>query len=199
MLLSYYNWSLASVCSKITQEFDIYSNLFTRLFNSILSIEAVPEAWGHGYIVPLFKSGSVLEPNNYRGITISSCLSKVFISIMHNRLCTFLEDNNIMCKEQIGFKKKSRTSDHVFVLKSIIDKLKKSKKKLYACFVDLRKAFDTIWREALFYKLSKIDISSKFINLVHSLYVSTQSCVRHKRYPSKFKLWMHPHSNPFST
>ncbi len=65
---------------------DVYSNLFTQFFNSILLMEAVPESWGHGYIVPLFKSGSVLEPNNYRGITISSCLSKVFISIMHERL-----------------------------------------------------------------------------------------------------------------
>ncbi len=165
---------------------DVYANLFTRFFNSILSIETVPESWGHGYIVPLFKSGSVLEPNNYRGITISSCLSKVFISIMHDRLFTFLEDNSIMCREQIGFKKKARTSDHLFVLKSIVDKLKRSKKKLYACFVDLKKAFDTIWREALFYKLFQVGISCKFIKLVHSLYASTQSCVRHNGYYTSF-------------
>ncbi len=165
---------------------EVYPDLFTGFFNSILSMEAVPEAWGNGYIVPLFKSGSVLEPNNYRGITISSCLSKVFITIMHDRLYDFLEDNNVMSREQIGFKRKARTSDHIFVLKTIIDKLKRSRKKLYACFIDLRKAFDTVWREALFYKLSKVGISSKFIKLVQSLYVSTQSCVRYNDYYTDF-------------
>ncbi len=165
---------------------DVHSNLFTRFFNSILLMEAVPESWGHGYIVPLFKSGSVLEPNNYRGITISSCLSKVFISIMHERLYSFLQVNSIMCREQIGFIKKARTSDHLFVLKTIIDKLKKSNKRLYACFVDLKKAFDTIWREALFYKMYKVNISCKFIKLVHGLYTTTQSCIRHNGHYTDF-------------
>ena len=85
---------------------------------------------------------------------------------MHERLYSFLQVNGVMCREQIGFIKKARTSDHLFVfkhVKSIIDNLKKSKKRLYACFIDLKKAFDTIWREALFYKMYKVNISSKFI------------------------------------
>ncbi len=101
-------------------------------------------------------------------------------------LYSFLQVNGIMCREQIGIIKKARTSDHLFVLKSIIDNLKKSKKRLYACFIDLRKAFDTIWREALFYKMYKVNISSKFIKLVHSLYASTQSCIRHHDHYTKF-------------
>ena len=48
--------------------------------------------------------------------------------------------HNIICPEQIGFSKGSRTSDHMFVLKSLIDKYtKQGSKHLYTCFVDFRK------------------------------------------------------------
>ena len=64
---------------------------------------------------------------------------------MNNRLDTFLADNNVIHESQVGFTKKARTADHIFVLKCIIDKYTNlGSKKLYTCFVDFRKAFDTI-------------------------------------------------------
>ena len=48
-----------------------------------------------------------------------------------------------------------RTSDHVFVLKSLIDLYGKNDKKVYDCLVEFQKAYDTIWRNGLFYKLMK--------------------------------------------
>ena len=77
-----------------------------------------------------------------------------FSKILSNRLDKFLEGNNITCSEQIGFKKHSRTSDHILTLKCLIDKAFKLSKSLYVCFIDLRKTFDTVNREALLHKLS---------------------------------------------
>jgi hypothetical protein len=52
--------------------------------------------------------------------------------------------HNIICPEQIGFSQGRRTSDHMFVLKSLIDKYTQQwSKHLHTCFVDFRKAFDT--------------------------------------------------------
>jgi hypothetical protein len=45
-----------------------------------------PKIWAKGYIVPIFKSGSRDDPSNYRGITIGSCLCKLFVKILNNRL-----------------------------------------------------------------------------------------------------------------
>jgi hypothetical protein len=82
-----------------------------------------------------------------------SCLAKLFNKILSNRLEKFFETNNIIKKEQIGFMKKSRTSDHVFILRTLIDKMKIiGKSKLFCCFVDFRKAFDTVVHPALFLK-----------------------------------------------
>jgi hypothetical protein len=58
------------------------------------------------YIVPIYKSGSNIDPNNYRGICISSCLGKFFTLIMNERLNKYLDENNIMSNCQIGFREK---------------------------------------------------------------------------------------------
>ena len=71
------------------------------------------------YISPIFKTGDSSNPENYRGITITSNIGKVF----NNRLIDkFLEENQTIEKVQIGFTKNARTSDHMFVLESLIDK-----------------------------------------------------------------------------
>ena len=60
------------------------------------------------------------------------------------------KDLSIISEKQIGFKRNSRTSDHILTLKSIIDFQKSKKEKVFAAFIDLRNAFDTVWRDGLF-------------------------------------------------
>ena len=124
-----------------------------KIFNSILSQSIYPKWWTISFLNLIFKSKSPLDPNNYRGIAMMSCLAKLFNKILSNRLEKFFETNNIIKKEQIGFMKKSRTSDHMFILRTLIDKMKIiGKSKLFCCFVDFRKAFDTVVHPALFLK-----------------------------------------------
>lgn len=98
--------------------------------------------------------------------------------ILYNRLEKYLDTNSIICKEQIGFKKGSRTSDHILTLKTIIDKAFKSSKKVYACFIDFKKAFDTINREALFYKLFQYNIKGPFFDIIQNMYKEVLFAVR---------------------
>ena len=90
-------------------------------------------------------------------------MAKLFAKILNIRLEKFLAERNIICKEQIGFCKDKRTSDHMFVLKTLIDKYtQKGPKLLFTCFIDFRKAFDTVWHDGLLYKLRKYGISDLF-------------------------------------
>ena len=148
------------------------------LFNKILSTESFPTLWREGYITPIFKGGNPNDLGNYRAISITSCLSKLFTRILNSRLNGFLTDNDLLCREQIGFSEGHRCSDHIFVLKSIIDVCKKSRKPLYTCFVDFSKAFDKVWRTGLFYKMHKIGLSSKFVRLTESMYTEVKSRVK---------------------
>ena len=85
-----------------------------KLFNLILVAGTYPSWWGVGRVVSIHKKGDMSDPSNFRGITISSAMGKLFNAVMNNRLCDFLEENNILCPKQIGFRK---TSDHMFILK----------------------------------------------------------------------------------
>ena len=150
-----------------------------KLFNNILSTGKFPVVWANGIIVPIFKSGEKCNPSNYREITIGSCIGKLFLKILNNRLDNFLTMHNIICPEQIGFSKDSRTSDHMFVLKTLIDKYtQQGSKHLYTCFVDFRKAFDTVWHIGLLYKLRNSGVSDLFYNVIKNMYENTLLSVK---------------------
>ena len=97
---------------------------------------------------------------------------------MNARLTQFIEEKSILKHNQIGFRKGFRTADHVFTIKTLIDKYLSKNKKLYLCFVDFRKAYDTIWHKDLFSKLSAYGISNKFISLLENMYKKVKMSVR---------------------
>ena len=153
----------------------ILKSLYNKLFNCILLTGFYPIQWCHGLFSPIFKSGCVSDPNNYRGISISSCLGKFFCSIINERV-----QNHPLHKSQIGFTPGFRTSDNLFTPKSLIDHhvTYSSRGKIFACFVDLRKAFDSVWRNGLLNKLLKVDVTGKTYNLIKSMYGNTTCSVK---------------------
>ena len=123
-----------------------------------------PDKWSEGYITPIFKSDNPKLPQNYRGVTITNSIGKLFNIILNNRLDKFLIDHGIIHESQIGFSKKSRTSNHLFVLKCLIDKyINTESKRLYTCFVDCHKAFDTVINAGIQYKLLQCNFNGIFI------------------------------------
>ena len=159
------------------------SNAVVKIFNVLLKSGQIPDSWMEGIIIPIHKQGNDTDPNNYRGITLSSCLGKLFCHILNERISRFLEDKSFISREQAGFRKNHRTSDQTFILKTIIDKyIHKSSKgnKLYACFIDFRKAFDTVCHEGLLLKLQRAGINGKIYELIKSMYQNSISRVKCK-------------------
>ena len=151
----------------------------TKLFNIVLKSKVFPDNWNISLQSPLHKGGDPLDTNNYRGISLISCLGKCFTAIMAERLYYFVNSTAKLGKEQCAFRKGYRTTDNIFCLKSIINKyINNTKGKLYACFIDFRKAFDCVWREALFYKLLKLGIDGNFYQIIKSMYTSTTAKVK---------------------
>lgn len=143
-----------------------------KLFNQILTQSNFPASWRYNTLTPLHKKGDPHIPANYRGIALCSNLCKLFCSVMHNRLTQFVDQNQLIPPNQIGYKKGARTADHVLTLKTIIDKTfnKLGKARLFACFVDFKAAFDTVSRNALLFKLLKAGIGGNFLKILRSMY-----------------------------
>ena len=140
--------------------------LLLRLFNTIFKAALVPKSWCLGIINPIHKEGPKDDPDNYRGICIGSILMKTMSMLMNNRLMKYALDNNLVDKAQIGFMANNRAPDHILTLKSLVNKYVTDKKggKLYTCFIDFRKAFDTVWHEGIFQKLTQVNINGNFLD-----------------------------------
>ena len=153
--------------------------LIVKLFNLILKTGHVPQDWGIGLIVPIFKKkGSQSDPNNYRGITLLSCIGKLFTLCINVRLNKFASDNDIIGEEQAAFREGYSTMDHAFVLNELINLYLHRKTKLYCCFIDYAKAFDKINRSALWGKVIKNGINGKLLRVIYNMYESAKSCVK---------------------
>ena len=145
-----------------------------KLFNKILKSGKFPKLWNHSLISSIYKSGDPNDCNNYRGISVTSCLGKLFTSLLQKRLTDYLEINKLISFNQGGFRSGYRTTDHIFILKTLINKyLHKLKSKLYVCFVDFKKAFDSIDRNALFQKIDNKGIGGNFLKLIKDMYSNT--------------------------
>ena len=82
----------------------------------------VPVVWASAIISPVPKSSNKdpCIPLNYRGISLLCCASKLYSSIINNRLTKHASVNNKLVEEQNGFRMGRLCQDHVFVLTSII-------------------------------------------------------------------------------
>ena len=117
----------------------------------------IPEDLNTGRVKLLFKGGDHLNPANYRPITVSSVLVKLFTKIYGARLSEVMEKENILNDCQIGFRPGRGTADALLMMNSIIGKHKKKRRPLHIAFVDLTKAYDKVGTHILLamYSLSQ--------------------------------------------
>ena len=69
-----------------------FINIYEKLFNIIFDKGIVPNSWLVGIVKPIYKNkGNKFDPQNYRPITIVSCLGRLFTAVLNNRLNDFSE------------------------------------------------------------------------------------------------------------
>ena len=129
----------------------VIAPMLCHLFNKVLEVGVYPVDWCKAIIVPVYKKGETSDPNNYRGISLLSCISKLMSKILNNRITKWAEESGKMSDIQAGFRKGKSTVDHIFVLQCLVNKyLSKEKGRFYSVFVDFSKAFDSIPHKHLF-------------------------------------------------
>ena len=157
----------------------VFLEIIRSAFNDILCKGIYPKMWNTAIITPIHKCGDKADTNNYRGISISSCFSKLFNLMINKRVQHFLTCNDIIVKNQCGFRNDHRTEDNLFIINTIHQKyVHKEGKRLYMAFVDFRKYFDTINRELLLYRLIACGITGKIYHTLKHMYADRKYHVR---------------------
>ena len=151
----------------------------TKLFNIILDTGIIPKDWCISLIHPIYKNkGDSGDPDNYRGISLISCVGKLFTMAINERLTNYLNKVGLIGDEQAGFRKNFSTLDHIYVISSLIDLYKHKGKRIYCAFIDYKKAFDLVDRSNLWLKLLGSGINGNFLNIIHNMYLNAKSCVK---------------------
>ena len=161
---------------------DVLHSCLLVIFNLML-VSHFPKQLSVGLITAVYKSGDKSDMSNYRGITAGSVIAKLFAMILDHRIAVWAEDEGIKGKGQAGFRKDFRTTDNIFALKALIDKQKQTRQgktcgKLYCCFVDFKKAFDTVPRGLLWQVLEHVGIRGPILDCIKSLYAHDCAAVR---------------------
>lgn len=104
-------------------------------------------------VIPIFKSGNVIDIANYRPVSVLPAFSKLFERIMYNRLIDFINKNNLLYKYQFGFRSNHSTAMALLLLVDRITEAMQNGEYVLGVFLDFSKAFDTINHDILFQKL----------------------------------------------
>ena len=161
------------------QSIDVILPLLSSLFNRLFSSGMFQESWSKSVIIPLYKKGDVNNPENFRGISLLDVIGKIYTSILNRRITFYVNMYGKISEAQFGFREGYSTIDNAFILNSIIERyLAKKKGKIYVCFVDFKRTFDSVNRQKLWSVLKTNGLKGNLFKVVKSMYESVKACVR---------------------
>jgi hypothetical protein len=168
-----------TIAPKETCKINFVAHHLLQMFNILFARGYFPVEWSMGVLVPVFKKGDPNVMDNYRGITVGSTFAKLFASILENRLHLWAESSGHRAQGQAGFRRGFQTVDNAFILHHMIDAAKSSSSgKLFVCFVDFKKAFDSIDRNILMRRLQQLGVHGSMFATLQSMYSHVSCSVR---------------------
>jgi hypothetical protein len=147
-----------------------------KLIIAIWNKEELPEEWKESVIVHIQKNGDKTECNNYRGISLLPTTYKILSNILLSRLIPYAEE--IMGDHQCGFRCNKSTTDHILCIHQILEKKWEHNEVVHQLFIDFKKAYDSVRREALYSILIEFGIPKKLVRLIKMCLTETYSRVR---------------------
>ncbi|XP_076062470.1 uncharacterized protein LOC143037801 [Oratosquilla oratoria] len=139
------------------------------IYNKCWREGVVPKAWKHAIVVPIPKAGKRRNQiANYRPVSLTSHIGKIYERIVLSRLQHHVETRGELPKLQAGFWKRRSIIDHVVRLSEYVRRTQKQRRVLHTCFLDIAKAFDTVWHTKLLCKLKAIGVSPEVCNFTRT-------------------------------
>ena len=163
-------------------------DMLLSFFNLCFVNDLLPNLWLKALIFPLLKgvNSDSRDPHNYRGISMLSCLYKIYSSVINKRICNYADQNSLLKDVQNGFRSGRSCAEYIFTVNSIVENNISTGKSVYACFIDLRKAFDLVNKNLLCYKILDVGINGPIYRDIKHMYTDTLSAVKLNNYVTEW-------------
>jgi hypothetical protein len=137
-------------------------------FNFIFHYGVIPDDFNVTHIIPIKKDKKIKtdDINNLWPISISNILAQIFERLLLNKMSEINKTHD----NQFGYKNKTSCTHALFVFKETIIKQVENNMHIFAALLDAIKAFDNLWRQALYLKMKKKDILFSAIILLRIYY-----------------------------
>jgi hypothetical protein len=131
--------------------------LLAQLMTFSVQHAVLPQQWKQANVTPLYKGKGqdISNPNSYRPISVTSAIVRVLERCLHERIQQLLDTRDFIIPEQSGFRKGRSCYDNIYQLSEAIQHTytRGPTSHLPVAFLDLQKAFDSVWHDGLIYKL----------------------------------------------
>jgi len=136
------------------------------LFTKSLEEGCVPDDWKRANIVPIFKSGCRNRAENYRPVSLTSQVCKVFETLIRDKIVEHMENNALLNVTQHGFRKgRSCLTNLLSFLERVTEGLDR-KEGIDVIFLDFAKAFDKVPHKRLLRKVESFGIGGKLLEWI---------------------------------
>ena len=131
------------------------------LFNRSLQEGLVPDIWKCANVTPIFKKGSKCEAGNYRPISLTSVVIKIFERILRDKITSFLDEHNLILDTQHGFRNKRSCLTNLLEFYNYVFSNSDERIPSDIIYLDFQKAFDTVPHKRLLIKLKAHGIGAQ--------------------------------------
>ena len=146
----------------------VFGEYVLDLFKTVWEEESIPKEWVDAVLVAIPKKGDLSVCDNWRGISLLDVFGKLLARILKQRLEVVAERE--LTESQCGFRKGRGCVDMIFCARQLIEKTLEHEETVYIVFVDLKKAYDSVPREAMWKALEKYGYPSRMISLIRSFH-----------------------------
>ena len=148
---------------------DPYLEVLLRIYRECWNTGQVPAEWKEATVCPIPKKKKPkTDVGSYRPIALTSHVGKVMERMIKQRLQYFMERNRVVPECQAGFRKRRGVADHLVKLSAHIRKALARRRTLYACFFDIKQAYDSVWHRKLLEKLQRVGMSGRMYYYIQS-------------------------------
>jgi len=154
---------------------DILLENLVEIYNKcLMEGDDIPNDWKIGYLSSIHKKGNKKVCSNYRGITVTSSIGRLYGRILKTRI----ERDFVEMEEQCGFRAGRSCLDNISTLQQLIEKRSERNLETHLIFIDLEKAYDNVPISKMLEVLQESNISKCYIRAVKTMYRNSECMIK---------------------
>lgn len=152
------------------KSFDPEAKVLTLIFNICFKAQKIPQVWKISRTIFIPKSGELTSPDNWRPISLSSSIYKLYVGLITRRVSSWLERHSILSPAQKGFRPFDGTIENNFALEHRINEAKRLKQQICILLIDIKNAFGCLPHEVIIEAFRSAGVGEKYLAIIKDLY-----------------------------